>query len=57
MASAKPNTREGWMKHYISRFNKTELEICATQALWFYLNILAFGDRSYSPRRAKDKTA
>lgn len=59
-----PASREGWMNWYIARFNKKsastnpverELEICATQALWFFLNILAFGDRSYSPLRDKEE--
>ena len=53
-----PSTRKGWMDWYIKRYGQKarskepierELEICATQAAWFQLNILAFGDRSYSP--------
>lgn len=57
-----PASRDGWMRWYINRYNnkarsanpvERELEICAAQALWFYLNILAFGDRSYSPSKER----
>lgn len=58
-----PSSRKGWMEWYIKRYcNKVrtkaparEIEICATQAHWFQLNILAFGDKSYSPKPKKTK--
>ena len=55
-----PSTRKGWMDWYIKRYGQKarskepiqrELDICATQVAWFQLNILAFGDRSYSPEK------
>ena len=49
-----PTTRQGWMDWYVKRFNKTGIEFAAVQALWFYLNIIEFGDRSYSPLRDKE---
>jgi len=56
-----PSTRKGWMDWYIKRYGQLarskaperELEVCATQVLWFQLNILAFGDRRYSPLTVK----
>ena len=46
---AYPSTRLGWYAWYVKRFNDTGNETAATQAVWFQLNILAFGERSYSP--------
>jgi len=53
-----PSDRVGWLAWYIKRFNTLKegdpaIPFCAAQIAWFQLNILAFGDRSYSPEKVK----
>jgi len=43
-----PNSRKGWHDYYVKVFNQTERPTAAVMALYFYLNLLAFGERPYS---------
>lgn len=46
-----PTCRMGWHNWFAKVYCQTGRETAAAMALWFYLNHLAFGDRSYSPSK------
>jgi len=46
-----PATRLGWYEWFAKLYNQTGRETAAAMAIWFYLNHLEFGDKSYSPNQ------